>query len=144
MAHYDRNSGSHISGMVAQACRTGGSLEHRLFILVQFVKKLPYLDINISKKIIPELHSVLRRTVFLEKDNVTVVINIIKMCYDIFKKATGKRLKDGLDGMYNISNLAKTYHKYLKDNNVEIDTKFDTLIDEFKSCKLNEVKFCWL
>lgn len=31
MAHYDRNSGSHISGMVAQACRTGGSLEHRLF-----------------------------------------------------------------------------------------------------------------
>ena len=112
--------------------------------LVQFVKKLPYLDINISKKIIPELHSVLRRTVFLEKDNVTVVINIIKMCYDIFKKATGKRLKDGLDGMYNISNLAKTYHKYLKDNNVEIDTKFDTLIDEFKSCKLNEVKFCWL
>ena len=31
MAHYDRNSGSHISGMVAQAYRTGGSLEHRLF-----------------------------------------------------------------------------------------------------------------
>lgn len=32
VAHYDRNSGSHISGMVAQAYRTGGSLEHRLFI----------------------------------------------------------------------------------------------------------------
>ena len=31
VAHYDRNSGSHISGMVAQAYRTGGSLEHRLF-----------------------------------------------------------------------------------------------------------------
>ena len=31
MAHYDRNSGSHISGMMAQAYRTGGSLEHRLF-----------------------------------------------------------------------------------------------------------------
>ena len=35
VAHYDRNSGSHISGMVAQACRTGGSLEHRLFIYEQ-------------------------------------------------------------------------------------------------------------
>ena len=33
VAHYDRNSGSHISGMVAQAYRTGGSLEHRLFIM---------------------------------------------------------------------------------------------------------------
>ena len=31
VAHYDRNSGSHISGMVAQAYRTGGSFEHRLF-----------------------------------------------------------------------------------------------------------------
>ena len=35
VAHYDRNSGSHISGMVAQAYRTGGSLEHRLFNMVE-------------------------------------------------------------------------------------------------------------
>ncbi len=43
VAHYDRNSGSHISGMVAQAYRTGGSFEHRLFnysVIDRFIKKI--------------------------------------------------------------------------------------------------------
>ena len=45
VAHYDRNSGSHISGMVAQAYRTGGSLEHRLFkkdVSFSYFAKVPY------------------------------------------------------------------------------------------------------
>ena len=43
VAHYDRNSGSHISGMVAQAYRTGGSFEHRLFTLGMFIFLKPGL-----------------------------------------------------------------------------------------------------
>ena len=49
VAHYDRNSGSHISGMVAQACRTGGSLEHRLFI--SNAKCVSYMTKYVTKEL---------------------------------------------------------------------------------------------
>ena len=48
VAHYDRNSGSHISGMVAQAYRTGGSLEHRLFRQIGYVANSPYTVVGES------------------------------------------------------------------------------------------------
>lgn len=57
MAHYDRNSGSHISGMVAQAYRTGGSLEHRLFTIskeTQLIDSVKWFDLNESNKRIAE------------------------------------------------------------------------------------------
>ena len=72
------------------------------------------------------------------------VVNMLKLCYEIFKKAKEDRMKDGLDGMYNVSNLAKTYYEFLKENSIEIGSEFETLISDFKECKLNEIKFNWL
>lgn len=112
-------------------------------LLVRFIQKLPYLDIGISKRVIIELHSILQRNVFLKKENIAIVINMLRMCYGVFERALDDRMKYGLDGMYNISNLAKTYYNFLRKNNLEINSEFETLIEKLKGCKLNEVKLCW-
>ncbi len=113
-------------------------------LIIQFIQRMPYLELRIGKRIMLELHNVLRRKIFLDKENKKYVVNMLKSCYEIFKKAKEDRMKDGLDGMYNVSNLAKTYYKFLKENSIEIGSDFETLIGNFKDCKLNEIKFNWL
>lgn len=113
-------------------------------LIIQFIQRMPYLEMRIGKRIMLELHNVLRRKIFLDKENMKYVVNMLKLCYEIFKKAKEDRMKDGLDGMYNVSNLAKTYYEFLKENSIEIGSDFETLISDFKECKLNEIKFNWL
>lgn len=113
-------------------------------LIIQFIQRMPYLEMRIGKRIMLELHNVLRRKIFLDKENIKYVVNMMKLCYEIFKKAKEERMKDGLDGMYNVSNLAKTYYGFLKENSIEIGSDFETLISDFKECKLNEIKFEWL
>lgn len=113
-------------------------------LIIQFIQRMPYLEMRISKRIMLELHNVLRRKIFLDIENIKYVVNMLKLCYEIFKKAKEEHMKDGLDGMYNVSNLAKTYYEFLKENSIEIGSDFETLISDFKECKLNEIKFNWL
>ncbi len=113
-------------------------------LIIQFIQRVQYLEIRIGKRIILELHGILRRKVFLNEENRAHVINMLKTCYDIFKNAKEERIKDGLDGMYNVSNLAKDYYECLKENDIEVGSIFEVLIDNFKACKLNEIKFKWL
>ena len=113
-------------------------------LIIQFIQRMPYLEMRIGKRIMLELHNVLRRKIFLDKENIKYVVNMMKLCYEIFKKAKGERMKDGLDGMYNVSNLAKTYYGFLKENSIKIGSDFEMLISDFRECKLNEIKFEWL
>ncbi len=113
-------------------------------LIVQFIQRMSYLEMRIGKRIMLELHNLLRRKIFLNKENVKHVMNMLKLCYEIFKKAKGDQMKDGLDGMYNVSNLAKTYYEFLGENSIEVDSDFEALISEFKECRLNEIKFNWL
>lgn len=113
-------------------------------LIVQFIQRMPYLEMRIGKRVMLELHNVLRRKMFLDKENKKYVVNMLKSCYEIFRKAKEERMKDGLDGMYNVSNLAKTYYEFLKENSIEIGSDLETLISDFKECKLNEIKFNWL
>lgn len=113
-------------------------------LIIQFIHRIPYLEMRIGKRIMLELHSVLRRKIFLNKENIKYVTNMLKLCYEIFKQAKEEHMKDGLDGMYNVSNLAKAYYKFLKENSIKIGRDFEALIRDFKECKLNEIKFNWL
>lgn len=113
-------------------------------LIIQFIQRMPYLEICISKRIMLELHNLLHEKIFLDKENIKYVVNMLKLCYEIFKKAKEERMKDGLDGMYNVSTLAKTYYEFLEKNDIEIGSDFETLISDFKKCKLNEIKFNWL
>ena len=112
-------------------------------LIIQFIQKIPYLEIGISKRIMLELHTILRRKVFLKEENIELVVHMLRTCYDIYSKVIGDRIKDGLDGMYNVSNLAKTYYDFLKENSINVCTDFETLIIDFKDCKLNEVRVNW-
>ncbi|MBD5134718.1 MAG: SIR2 family protein [Lachnospiraceae bacterium] len=112
-------------------------------LILRFVEKIPYFEIGIGKRVVLDLHNMLKREVFLKDENKEQVVNVLNTCFDIYNNAKEEHGKDGLDGMFNVSNLSKTYYKFLKESDSEIGGDFENLIAKFKNCKLNEIKNHW-
>ena len=121
VAHYDRNSGSHISGMVAQAYRTGGSLEHRLFSDGSLFKRL-FDRMDISNVV--ELACGRGRHVpqYLNKAKSVVLVDILEKNIDFCKE----RFRENEKVEYYVNSGCDL--KELKDNSATAIFSYDAMV----------------
>ncbi len=112
-------------------------------LILEFIQRIPYFEIHVGKRILLELYNIIKSDEFLQNENKDIVVKMFADSYEVYLNASIEHRKDALDGMYNISKLAKAYYDFLKGNNVEEGDMFRELIDKFKVNKLNEVKSIW-
>ena len=81
--------------------------------IINFISKIPYIEIDIAKSILLQMPYIMKRDMFLDDDSQAMVINIFSKCYDIYDKRYRTEGKVALDAIYNLSNLMKTYYDWL-------------------------------
>lgn len=111
--------------------------------LMKFIEKIPYLETEISKRVLLELHIIVKNVVAHQKKYVDILVNTLNRCYDIYSNDRKERGKQDLDGMYNVSDLTRTLYLEIKRKSMVIDTELLNLISKLKSNKLNEIRFKW-
>lgn len=111
--------------------------------IIEFVKHLKYLDINISSRVFFHIMIIIDNQIFLMEENRDVLGETLKFCFNLFLN-DGENRKVAMDGMYNISKMTKEYIHFLEKNNVEKGDKLFSLIELFKKSKLNEIKKDWV
>lgn len=110
---------------------------------MKFIEKIPYLESEISKRILLELHIIVKNVVTHQKKYVDILVDMLNRCYDSYSNDRKERGKQDLDGMYNISDLTRTLYLEIKKKSMVINTNLLNLISKLKSNKLNEIRFKW-
>lgn len=111
--------------------------------IMNFINKIPYMEIDIAKEVLLQMPYVIKKDIFLNDDKQAEVISVFSQCYDIYDKRYENSGKVALDAIYNLSNLMKTYYEWLSSHDKTPNDEFEKLKGKFETNKLNEIRMTW-
>lgn len=111
--------------------------------LIKFIGKIPYLETEISKKVLLELHFIVKKVIVHQEEYIDILVDALSRCYDIYCNDKKEKGKQDLDGIYNLSCLAKTLYLEMKEKNISISAELSSLVSKLKNNRLNEIKVKW-
>lgn len=109
--------------------------------IICILEKTPFMGMEKCCKFIGELSGSHVYRIYLDEKFSDRFIRILYRCYRKFEN--DKSNKIAIDGMCNISRLAKYYYTALQANKQDIPELLDELIEKFNENTLNEVRVRW-